>query len=201
MDHLHEAMAAFMPHGMCYLWQPGIITAQVVSNGLIALAYYMIPVLLLILVGRRPDVPNPLLFTLFAVFILACGTTHVMKIVTIWHPVYWTSTFVDAVTAAASVGTAAVMVPLMPKLLKVGSVEAYLETVSRSVLEDKNAALEAANKRLERTNADLAEQMALMERSATLLAERESRIEELRQHIARLQEQLGGSRSTGEAHG
>lgn len=190
VEHAHEAIAAFMPHGMCYLWQPGLIVAQVVTNGTIALAYYMIPALLLYFIGRRPDVPNPLLFTLFAIFILACGTTHVMKIVTIWHPVYWLDTFVDTVTAAASIGTAAVMVPLMPKLMKAGTVDAYLETRSREILEDKNRALETANERLNRNNHELAEQMALVARSVAVMAERESRIHDLRDQVSALQADL-----------
>jgi hypothetical protein len=33
----------FMPHGMCYLWQPGVLGLHVVSGTLITLAYFAIP--------------------------------------------------------------------------------------------------------------------------------------------------------------
>lgn len=188
MDHSMATM--FMPHGMCYLWQPGLITAQVGTNLLIALSYYAIPLLLLYFIRRRPDIPNPLLFTLFASFILACGTTHLLDIVTIWHPIYWVDTMVRGVTALASVATAVVLAPLMPRLLRSGTVSNYLEVMSKAVLEDKNEALESANQRLERLNADLQEQMASMDRSLKLLSEREQRIKELREENAALKARL-----------
>ncbi len=187
---MHEAMTQFMPHGMCYLWQPPLVVAQVVTNALIALAYFSIPLLLLYFIGRRPDIPNPLLFTLFAIFILACGTTHLLDIVTIWHPIYWVDAVVRAVTALASVGTAVVMAPLMPRLLRSGTVEHYLEAMSKAVLEDKNAALEAANERLAKANDDLQAQVRLMDRSAESLAAREQRIRELREEVERLRAEL-----------
>lgn len=190
---MHEAMTQFMPHGMCYLWQPALIVAQVVSNGLIALAYFSIPLLLLYFIGRRPDIPNPLLFTLFAIFILACGTTHLLDVVTIWHPIYWVDAAVRIVTALASVGTAVVMAPLMPRLLRSGTVETYLETMSKAVLEDQNAALEAANQRLAKLNEDLQSQVRLMDRSVETLAARELRIKELREEVERLRVELARS--------
>ena len=189
---LSEPMAlAFMPHGMCYLWQPELVLTEVVANALIAVAYFSIPLLLLYFIGRRPDVPNPLLFTLFAVFILACGTTHVLDVVTIWQPIYWIDAAVRVVTACASVGTAVVMAPLLPRLLRKGTVEHYLETASKAVLEDKNEALELANSRLNELNVDLQERMGLMARSAAVLAEREQRIKELREENEQLWVQLG----------
>lgn len=184
-------MLSFMPHGTCYLWEPSLLIAEAATNGLIALAYYAIPLLLLYFIGRRPDIPNPLLFTLFAIFILACGTTHVLDILTIWYPIYWVDVFVRAVTALASVGTAVLMAPLMPRLLRSGTVENYLETASKAILEDKNEALEVSNRQLQKTNLDLREQMELMARSTHLMAAREERIQELRIENQRLKEKLG----------
>lgn len=76
----------FMPHGMSYLWQPGILTPHVVSDAFIALAYASIPLALLYFVRRRRDLQFNWMFVCFAIFIIACGTTHVMEIVTIWNP-------------------------------------------------------------------------------------------------------------------
>jgi hypothetical protein len=51
---------------------------HVLSDGLIALAYYSIPAALLVFAMRRQDVPFHWVFLLFGAFILACGTTHVL---------------------------------------------------------------------------------------------------------------------------
>ena len=38
-------------------------------------------------------------------FILACGTTHLMGAVTVWHPIYRLEGVIKAITAVASVAT------------------------------------------------------------------------------------------------
>ncbi len=116
-------VAQFMPHGMCFLWKPDLVAFHVVADGLIALAYFSIPVFLIWLAGKRGDLPFSWVFVMFALFILSCGATHVMSIWVIWHPDYWTEGAVKWVTAIASVGTAVMLVPLTPKILRIRSPE------------------------------------------------------------------------------
>ena len=104
----------FMPHGHCYLWRPGLIWLHVVSDALIVLAYIAIPVTLIYIVRKRRDVPFHWMFVCFGVFIVACGATHALEIWTLWTPIYWISGMVKAVTAGASVPTAALLVKLVP---------------------------------------------------------------------------------------
>jgi hypothetical protein len=47
----------FMPHGYCYLWNPGLVWLHVVSDALIALAYFSIPVTLIYFIRKRRDPP------------------------------------------------------------------------------------------------------------------------------------------------
>jgi len=75
----------FMPHGMCYEWQPGVIWLHVISDAVIALAYYSIPLTLIYFVRKRKDLVFDWMFVCFAIFIVACGTTHAMEILNIWH--------------------------------------------------------------------------------------------------------------------
>lgn len=107
----------FLPHGTCYLWNPRLLWLHVISDALIALAYYCIPVVLIYVVRRRRDLPFNWMFWMFGAFILACGTTHVMEVWTIWHPTYFISGLVKAVTALISVATAIALLPLAPKAL------------------------------------------------------------------------------------
>jgi hypothetical protein len=52
--------SGFMPHGHCYLWQPGTLWLNVGSDGLIAAAYFAIPVSLYEFVRRRiSELPFP----------------------------------------------------------------------------------------------------------------------------------------------
>ena len=48
----------FMPHGHCFLWSPEVLWTYVVSDGVIALSYYSIPVTLWYVVSRRRDRKN-----------------------------------------------------------------------------------------------------------------------------------------------
>jgi len=61
------------------------------------------------------------MFLCFAVFIVACGTTHLMEIWVIWHPTYWLSGGIKALTAVASVPTAILLVRLIPQALQLPS--------------------------------------------------------------------------------
>jgi PAS domain S-box-containing protein len=114
-------MADFTPHGFCLAWDPGLIWLQAGSDLLIALAYYSIPAALLVFLRRRRDLAFRPVVALFAAFILACGTTHLLSIVTLWEPVYWLDGAVKSVTAALSVATAIVLWPLMPRALAMPS--------------------------------------------------------------------------------
>jgi signal transduction histidine kinase len=106
---------AFMPHGHCYLWSPAMVGLQLSSNLAIGLAYISISATLYYLVRRVKDVPFSWMYVAFGVFIVTCGGTHVMDVVTIWTPVYWLDGGLRAVTAVASVGTALMLFPLVPK--------------------------------------------------------------------------------------
>ncbi len=47
----------FMPHGYCYLWNPGVLWLHAISDGVITLAYYLIPLALVYFVRKRSDLP------------------------------------------------------------------------------------------------------------------------------------------------
>ncbi len=109
--------ARFMPHGYCYMWDPRIVWLHVISDGLIAAAYYCIPIILIYFIGKNRSQPLNKIFWMFAAFILACGTTHVMEIWNIWHATYFAAGVIKALTAAVSMVTAAMLIPLVPKAM------------------------------------------------------------------------------------
>ena len=132
----------FMPHGHCYLWYPGMLWLHVGSDALIMLAYYMIPVILIYFVHRRRELPFPWIFIMFGAFILACGTTHLMDIWTVWNPAYWLQGIIKLATAGISMATAILLIPLLPKALALRSpaeLEAANQALAKEVAERKSA--------------------------------------------------------------
>ncbi len=107
----------FMPHGHCYLWEPGLVWLQVLSNGAIGVAYVAIAAMLVELVRRGRDLPFKGIALAFGVFIISCGITHLFDVVVIWHPYYWADGVLRAITAAASVGTAILLAPRISQAL------------------------------------------------------------------------------------
>ena len=111
----------FMPHGMCYMWNPVVIWLNVISDSFIVMAYYSIPITLIYFVRKRKDLVFDWMFICFAIFIIACGTTHLMEILNIWRPTYWLSGIIKAVTAITSIVTAILLVRLLPQALSLPS--------------------------------------------------------------------------------
>src|SRR6202521_6287292 len=107
----------FTPHGFCYLWDPRIVWLHVISDGLITLSYYCIPIALVYFIRKNRNLPFNRMFWMFGGFILACGTTHLMEIWNIWHGSYLLAGVIKAITAAVSVITAAMLIPLVPKVI------------------------------------------------------------------------------------
>lgn len=146
----------FLPHRYCYLGDPALVWTNVVSDGLIGAAYIAISASLAYLVHRaRRDIPFSWMFLAFGLFIVACGGTHIMEVVTVWKPLYWLSADVKILTAVASIATAVVLPLLVPKTLS-------LLTESK-VSAERKSQLEAVHSRmreLDRLSVRLAAQNA-----------------------------------------
>src|SRR5882724_10384418 len=180
-----------MSHGHCYLWKPEIVWLHVVSDVLITLAYFSIPVILVYFVRKRSDLPFNWMFLMFGAFILGCGTTHAMEVWTVWHGTYRLAGIIKLITAGLSVSTAAALVPLIPKALALPG-PALLEAANRE-LEQEVRHRQRAEKEIGQLNESL--ERRVIERIAQLeaanralqneIAERERAEEALRQSEAR----------------
>src|ERR1700741_3447932 len=109
------ASSGFQPHGFCYQWRAGLVWLHVVSDLLITAAYFAIPLILLQFIRKRKDLPFGWMFVLFGVFIVACGTTHLMEVWNLWHAQYWLAGGIKAITATASIGTAILLARVVPQ--------------------------------------------------------------------------------------
>ncbi len=147
------AIVNFMPHGMCYPQKPGLVGLHLISNGIIALAYFSIPITLIYILRRRGDIPFNGIFLLFAAFILACGTGHAFDIWTLWHPNYWISGGIKLLTALVSCATAIALVVKIPQILTLPS-PSQIEEINQQLREKINK-LEQAETKLDQENSFL----------------------------------------------
>ena len=152
--------SSLSPHGICLLWRPELLWTHVVSDGIIAAAYFSISATLAYFLTRRRDISFGPMIWAFATFILACGATHVMSIWTLWHPDYGIEATIKALTAVASIATAIALWPLLPKAI------AWPSPVQ----------LQAANAELQTRIAERDEAMAALQRETAARLEAEHKL-------------------------
>ncbi len=126
-----------IPHGYCLSWSPVLLWLHVISDLLITLAYYSIPMMLVYFLRQRKDLPYPGLIAMFAGFIVACGTTHLLSVITVWIPLYWLDGLLKGFTAIISVAAAALMIWVIPRALSLPSAtQLQVEIQQRKAAED-----------------------------------------------------------------
>ena len=154
-------VADFMPHGMCLNWQPRLMALHIISDAVIALAYFAIPIGIFVFVRRRPDLngQHKALALFFAVFISACGLTHVTSIVVLWQPYYAAEGVLKAFTALVSVGTAIALPFLLPQLLRIPSPKVLQKEIEshRATLKMLDHARQQLAERVAHSESDLAD--------------------------------------------
>jgi two-component system cell cycle sensor histidine kinase/response regulator CckA len=142
----------YMPHLYCYLGSRGLVWSQVTTDTLIGISYFAISITLVHLVYRgRREIPFHWMFLSFGLFIVACGFTHFMEVVTVWVPVYVLSAVVKSFTAVASMATAIALPFIVPQILlmvrKAGEADQYTRFLESGISES-----EAAKGELRRIN-------------------------------------------------
>jgi two-component sensor histidine kinase len=142
----------FLPHAYCYLRNPGLVWTHVLADSLIGISYFAISITMAYLVYQgRHDLPFRGLLTAYGLFIVACGATHLVEVLTIWVPVYVLSAAVKLVTATVSLITAVVLpftVPQTLALVRQAKESAQVTAELRSSEERKEALLQEVHHRV-----------------------------------------------------
>ena len=115
---LLDAPAPYMPYGYCYLWDTPLAFLHVVSDALVGVAFFAIPISLLWLVKKRRDVPFQGVLLWFGAFLVACGATHFLEAWNVWHDDFWPAAMMKAVAAITSGAATGYLILLLPKLVK-----------------------------------------------------------------------------------
>jgi diguanylate cyclase (GGDEF)-like protein/PAS domain S-box-containing protein len=131
---------SLIPHGYCLSWNSKLLWTYVATDSIIALSYFSIPFALWYFAKHRPDVSQRWLILLFAIFIVACGLTHVLDVINIWTPYYWANAITRIFTAIASLTTAIMLWKIMPQALKAPS--ALQMAIINKKLEESHSELE-----------------------------------------------------------
>eukprot|EP00741_Cyanophora_paradoxa_P017213 tig00020961_g16625.t1 len=98
---------------------PFIRWLSVVSDFFIFAAYFSIPFLLLLFASRRKDLPFHFIFLEFGLFIVSCGTSHLVQVWMPWYPTPVMLACVKLFTAIVSCATAATLLFIFPEALRV----------------------------------------------------------------------------------
>lgn len=96
---------SLMPHAVCWRQDPRLIWTMAVTNAVTFLSYSAICATLLYLLRRtRRVVARDWAYFVvgFALFIVACGSTHLMEVITTWIPVFWIDAWANIITAVLS---------------------------------------------------------------------------------------------------
>jgi PAS domain S-box-containing protein len=174
----------FVPRGECVSWLPEVVWLHVFSDAAIALAYYSIPAALLIFVRRRRDLVFSWMYTMFAAFILACGTTHVMGVLAFWQPLYRLDGVIKLITALLSIATAATLWLVIPRALAIPS-PAQLRLANARLereIDDRQRAeseLKAARADLEVRVSERTEELEAVNRALKAEVEERRRVESI----------------------
>lgn len=138
------------PRWHCGRWTDFHGWLYIAADLLIWAAYAVIPLLLVRFIRRRNDVPFNALFWLFSLFIVACGTTHLLDAVMFYVPVYRLSGLARLFTALVSWGTVVGLIRALPKALTLKT-----PTQLEAVVQERTQALNAANQALQTAYDDL----------------------------------------------
>ncbi|GEM49557.1 GAF domain-containing protein [Deinococcus cellulosilyticus] len=138
-------------------WSDSLVVLQVGSDLLTFLAYTAIASTLGVLVFQnRKQIPFHRILLSFGLFIVACGLTHLMHVVTRYSPVNDLDAYIRAVTAIVSVITAVALPPMLPRVRSLLEAQQVLRH-KQLELESSRQALEEQNRALQRAHLDLLE--------------------------------------------
>ena len=91
----------------------------IISDIMIWLAYFMIPIIILSYISkRRQRIRFSGIYLLFATFILLCGITHLLNAFMFWVPMYRLNTLVRFLTAIISLVTVYRIIKILPEAFK-----------------------------------------------------------------------------------
>ncbi|MEL6478321.1 MAG: ATP-binding protein [Pseudomonadota bacterium] len=159
----------FTPHGYSLAWDPIVLKLHILADLLMVIAYVVIPALILsVLIKRRePELTSRALA--LVCFIVACGTSHLMGVVTIYYPLYALEAVVNLGAGLISLAIAVILWRLVPALVALPSHRRLMQIIDAREMEI--AKREKAQEELLKSEAALARKVEELETANAELKE------------------------------
>ncbi|MCW6034821.1 GAF domain-containing protein [Spirulina subsalsa FACHB-351] len=125
----------YEPQGSCYIWQTPLLWLFALSDSCIAIAFFILPTLLLYFFWRRRDLPLSSVFVLLAAFLLTAGLATLLNIWTIWYTNYWLSGIFRLLTALFALLTVVKSIQTFPACLSLKTPE-FLEDLNQQLKQE-----------------------------------------------------------------
>ena len=138
--------AYWPPRWHCGKWSAFHGWLYILSDLAIWSAYFAMPAIIIIYISKRKHVRFHPMYFLFAAFILACGTTHLLDAITFWYPVYRLNALVRFIAGVISWITVFYLIKVLPAAFSLKSAEELEAEVVRN--KEMKIALEIANDKL-----------------------------------------------------
>jgi PAS domain S-box-containing protein len=113
--------ADWPPHWHCGNWTEFHGWFFIISDLLVWSAYFAIPLIILKFISRKTDAKFVRAYFLFAAFILACGSTHLLDAATFWFPTYRLNALVKFITGVISWVTVFYIIRILPQAMSLKS--------------------------------------------------------------------------------
>ena len=125
MDQLFEFLKGLFDTNLwparwhCGQWTTFHGWLYIISDLMIWLAYFLIPVIILNYFSKRKSrLKFEKVYFLFAAFILLCGITHFLDAMMFWVPVYRFNALIRFITAGVSMMTVFYLIKILPEAFK-----------------------------------------------------------------------------------
>lgn len=135
--------ANWPPRWYCGHWTDTLGWIHIISDLAIFGAYLAIPIILVYFCWSRKDLPFQKILILFGLFIVFCGTGHLVEAFIFWFPVYRFDGLIKVSTAIVSWATVIAMIPYIPRVLNFPKLE-ELSKILQSDLKETRDQLELA---------------------------------------------------------
>ena len=149
----------FATRRACRGWTDDLNESRNVYDLVTFVSYVGIALVLWCYIRRRHTREFRPIFVMFGLFIVSCGWSHAMEVVCSVWPIYHAAQLVSAMTAAVSMATLLLLIPMTPRAMaipQVGTLASLLEELTK-------------------TNRRLRESVLLLEKKDPALAEEETR--------------------------